>query len=240
MSVWYNVEASCPICAQRLRIRELGGGFALGQDSDLLVRMEGKHVVQAAIHTCLRCRFSGYSEDFGGNIPRALAQRFLAEVTPKLSGAPAGLLPTPPLPDVQYYWSYRSGVFLARADSDLGQRLLRAYWCLRLPPSCDLPGGEISERRKVYLVGATHHLRQAWRPEPTPLQLYMLGELYRKNSDYPTSVGYFKKFLDSSAEGEKTAPRYLRLAAMKLLRAAEHSDSRDKTMEEIVYADSAE
>ena len=70
MLVWYNVEAACPICGQRLRLRELGGGFALGQDSDLLVRMEGRHVVQAAIHTCLRCSFSGYPEDFGGNVAR--------------------------------------------------------------------------------------------------------------------------------------------------------------------------
>src|SRR5574341_1033453 len=127
MLVWYNVEAACPICGQRLRLRELGGGFALGQDSDLLVRMEGRHVVQAAVHTCLRCSFSGYAEDFGGNVPRPLAQRFIAEVTPKLGGASPGALASTPLPDLQYYWAFRTAAFLGRGDGELGRRLLRAY-----------------------------------------------------------------------------------------------------------------
>ena len=80
MQVWYNVEASCPVCRHRLRLRELGGGVALGQDSDLLVRMDGKHTIQVAIHTCTRCRFSGYCEDFGATMPQHLVQRFLTEV----------------------------------------------------------------------------------------------------------------------------------------------------------------
>lgn len=235
MLVWYDIEASCPVCASRLRIRQMGGGFALGQDSDLLVRMEGKHVVQEAIHTCLRCRFSGYGDDFAANIARPLAKRFLAELTPELVEG-SGKRGTTPLPDTQYYWAYRAGAFLGRAEGELGERLLRAYWCLRLPPSSDLPASEADQRRRRYLEGAIHHFRQGARANAAPVWLYLLGELNRKCGEYPAAVGYFKRFLETSSEGG--VPRYLRLAAIKLLQAAEHHDGRDRTMEEIVYAES--
>jgi hypothetical protein len=240
MLVWYNVEASCPVCSHRLRLRELGGGVALGQDSDLLVRMDGKHTIQVAIHTCTRCRFSGYPEDFGATMPRHLVQRFLTEVSPKLvafAGSPPGSVATP---DLQYYWAYKCALFLGRDDAELSQRLLRAYWCLRLPPSTDLPAPDSEERRKVYLGAVIQHLRQATRGKCSPVQFYLLGELSRKYGEFPTAVGYFKRFLDVSSTDQESAPKYLRLAAIKLLRAAERSDSRERTMEEIVYADSPE
>jgi hypothetical protein len=240
MLVWYNVEASCPVCSHRLRLRELGGGVALGQDSDLLVRMEGKHTIQAAIHTCPRCRFSGYCDDFGATLPRPLVSRFLTELSPKLvnfTGAGPGS--TPP-PDLQYFWGYKCAAFFGRDEGELAQRLLRAYWCLRLPPSSDLPSADLAERRKLYLGGAIQHLRQATRGKTNPVHLYLLGELNRKHGEFPTAVGYFKRFLDVSSTEQDAAPKYLRLAAIKLLRAAERSDSRERTMEEIVYADSPE
>ncbi len=37
MIIWYNVEASCPVCGHRLQLRELGGGFAVG-DNGLVLR----------------------------------------------------------------------------------------------------------------------------------------------------------------------------------------------------------
>src|SRR5882672_4024317 len=176
MIVWYEVEISCPICAHRLKLRELGGGIALGQDSDLLLRMEGLHIIQAAIHSCLRCKYSGYPDDFGVTIPRPKAERFLVELSSKLSGPAEGAPP----PDLQYYWAYRCASFLERPDRELAERLLRAYWCLRLSPSCDLPALEIESRRKAYLTGAIHHLRQDGGADAAPVRYYLVAELNRR------------------------------------------------------------
>jgi len=85
MLVWSTIEASCPMCGQRLRVRDVGGGFAAGQDSDLLVRMHGKHVIQAQIHTCGECRFSGYAQDFlDRSISDATVERYFREFADEL------------------------------------------------------------------------------------------------------------------------------------------------------------
>ncbi len=208
----------------------------MGQDSDLLLRMEGQHIIQAAIHTCLRCRYSGYPDDFGVTIPRPKAERFLVELSAKLAGTGEDVPP----PDLQYFWAYKCASFLNRSERELAERLIRAFWCLRLPPSSELPALLIEGRRKSYLTGAIHHLRQDGGGDAAPVRFYLLAELNRRAGEFPVAVGYFKRFLDSSAGGRLPVPAYLRLAAMKLLRAAEHGDGRDRTMEEIVYADSPE
>ncbi len=84
MVVWSTIEASCPICKNRLRLREVGSGFALGQDSDLFVRMKGKHIIQAEIHTCPQCRYSGLAGDFLRDISTEARLLFLRDVAPGL------------------------------------------------------------------------------------------------------------------------------------------------------------
>ncbi len=236
MLIWHSIETGCPICNYRIKLRELGSGFATGQDSDLLIRMKGRHIIQAAIHTCLRCKYSGYPEDFNVTLRRSVAERFLAELSPTLRGSETPV----PLPDLQYYWSYLCAQFRSLPELELGLRLLRASWCLRLPPSRDLPPPEIQKRQKLYLTGAIHHLRGDDRWNGPPVILYLLAELSRRNGEFPMAVGYFKRFLDRSVREPTAVPKYLRLAAMKLLRNAEQGHGQNRTMEEIVYADSPE
>ena len=237
MSVWYSLESTCPVCSRRLQVREVGGCVPTGQDSDLLLRMEGIHIIQAAIHSCPHCRFSGYSDDFHRTMRKPQSERFLAEVSPKLTGAKTN---AEPAADLRYYWAFRCAAFLSRPEKELAEKLVRAYWCLRLPPSCEIAAGEAEERRKVYLAGAIHYLRQEARRGADSSRIYLLAELNRRNGSFPVAVGYFKRFLDSTAASRPAVAAYLRLAAMKLLQAAEHSDRRDRTMEEIVYVDSPE
>jgi uncharacterized protein (DUF2225 family) len=234
MVITHDIEVSCPICGTRVEIRELGGCIAKGQDSDLLVRMDGPHAIQIEINTCPRCRFSGYPDEFAASLGRAQVERFISDLVPRLAADSR-----PVQPDSQYLWAYRCGSFLGQDDGSLGLKLLRAYWCLRLPPSNELSGEELAERRGVYLKGAVHHLRLDVRGEGVPARLYILAELCRRAGDFPAAAFHFKKFLDT-ANRDESVPRYLRLAAIKLLRAAERSQDRDMTMEEIVYADSAE
>lgn len=234
MVITHDREVSCPACGTRVEIREPGGCIALGQDSDLLVRMAPPHIIQVEIHTCPRCRFSGYPDDFTASIRQSQAERFLSELVPKLAADSR-----PAHPDSQYLWAYRCGSILGHDDGALGLKLLRAFWCLRLPPSSELPCEELAQRRRVYLKGAVHHLRRDARWKVLPAWTYLLGELSRKAGDFPAAEFYFKRFLDAADRNEGVS-RYLRLAAIRLLRAAARSDGRDMTMEEIVYADSAD
>ncbi len=56
----------------------------MGQDSDLFVRMKGKHIIQAEIHTCHQCRYSGYTEDFFREVSTDERLSFLMNVAPQL------------------------------------------------------------------------------------------------------------------------------------------------------------
>ena len=244
MVIWHTIESGCPMCGNRVRLREVGGGFALGQDSDLLVRMKDKHVLQALIHTCLRCRFSGYDEDFQISIAPDVAERFRKFVTPQL-GAPGAEPRATPLPDVQYYWAFRAAEALGKSHGELGRLLLRAYWCLRLAPSLDLSEEEHEARRRLYLPAAIAQLSQDAAREGDAIHHYLLGELSRRNGQFSAAIDFFHQALEYGSDEDdppdsrqRQLPRYLRLAAHKLLRAAEECDSRDRTMEEIIYADS--
>jgi hypothetical protein len=210
--------------------REVGGGFAVGQDSDLLIRMKGKHVIQAEVHSCPNCRYSGFTKDFALNTTPFVSDQFLAEVTPCLTGCPKKSISTTPLPDVQYYWAYKSASFLKRPALALGERLLRAYWCLRLPPSSQIPPPKIDSRKKVYLGECITHFMQSLRGNRNPHIYYLIAELSRRQGDFESAQAFFKKFL-----AKKLAAKYLRFAATKLIAAAEDEDNRDFTMEEILY-----
>jgi uncharacterized protein (DUF2225 family) len=230
MVVWFSREMTCPMCRTRLCGREVGGGFAVGQDSDLLVRMRGKHIIQAEIHTCQNCRYCGYTKDFAINSTPELGERFCAEVTPQLTGGPTGSISSTPLSDIQYYWAYESAKFLNRSSLNLGTRLLRAYWCLRLAPSSHLPQTEIAKRKAKYLAGCIHHFKQSLRGNRNPHLYYLLGELNRRLGDCDVATSYLEKFL-----AKRSTAKYLRTAANKLVALTNDGDSRELTMEELLY-----
>lgn len=244
------------MCQTRIRVREVGSGFALGQDSDLLLRMSGKHVIQAEIHTCPKCRFSGYTVDFMQTVSASIQQRFLERVSstlvddfpaPALSthpastslkpalgdGSSAGKAPVPartPLPHVQYHWAYRAAEALGLPPTPQGDRLLRAYWCLRLAPSVNLPLGQRKALGRIYLKGAIQKLRQGLRQDENPNRLYLIAELCRRNENFLLAVSYFRRFLE-----RENGARYLRQAAVKLVQAARERTSGEMSMEEVLY-----
>lgn len=239
MIVWYTIEASCPMCSTRLRLRELGGGIANGQDSDLLVRMAGKHLIQADVHSCQRCRFAGYAADFLRTVTPAARRRFLEEISLTLrepsattEGAlrPGSDTPRTPLPDVQYYWAYRSAQALDLPAMEQGQRLLRAYWCCRLAPSSSMSPEILGPLRKAYLRGAIQKLRQGLRHEHDPCWIYVVGELCRRNGSFVLATGYFRRFL-----AEAPRSKYLSLAASKLIELSQRRQAADLSMEDLLY-----
>jgi hypothetical protein len=246
MVIWSTLEASCPMCEYRTRLREVGSGFTMGQDSDLLVRMRGKHIIQAEIHTCHRCHYSGYAKDFLRDVTPAQKSRFLELVSPALleasllgaapgmpvegrAGGKSGFEKTP-LPDVQYYWSFKSAEALGLPPMLQGERLLRAYWCLRLPPSSHLPPRVHQALGRVYLKGAIGKLRQGLRFETNPNWVYLVAELCRRNKNFLLASRYFRRFLEQPG-----GAGYLKLAARKLLLLADARKSKDLSMEEILY-----
>jgi hypothetical protein len=250
MVIWSTLETSCPICENRVRLREVGSGFATGQDSDLLVRMEGKHIIQAEVHTCLHCHFSGFGADFLRTISPAARRRFREEVSPLLVDDATALGAPPverqgqkaragssrpeytrtPLPDIQYYWSYRTAEALALPPVSQGLRLVRAYWCLRLDPTARLPAPRLKALRKLYLRGAIQKLRQGVRFEPDPNLIYLIGELCRRNENYLLAIGYFRRFLERDG-----GAMYLKLAAKRLIEEARNRVPDPLSMEEVLY-----
>jgi uncharacterized protein (DUF2225 family) len=240
MLVWTTNEAACPMCGTRLRVRSIGGGFALGQDTDLLVRMPGRHVIQAEIHTCSACRFSGYASDFLElQVSEPMVERYFREFAEKLyaTGDGRGRASGAPLPHLQYYWSALVAPLLGLPPKETGFRMLRAYWCLRLSPSSRLPAKERDGLGKLYLRRAIAYLRKALRHEQDSALVYLIGELCRRNGSFVRAQHYFDRFLGSSACGVRSEKslEYLRRAARKLLEAVERQDAADKSMEEILY-----
>lgn len=236
MIVWSTLEASCPICAQRVQLRFPGGAWFTGQDTDLFLRMGPEHVIQVEVQTCPKCRFSGYADDFLAEISPPEALRFVTVLSPLLARArepfrDAFVLPERrPLPDVQYYWAFRRARFLGEGLESQALLLLRAYWCLRIPPSDQLPDPIRESRKKLYLRGAIERFRQLAEKRPEPKLLYITAEICRRNSNFRLAVSYFRRHL--LAEG---GPRYLRRAAQRLLEAAREKDARDLSMEEILF-----
>lgn len=238
MVIWSTLEASCPVCARRIRLRLVGSGIANGQDSDLLLRMAPRHIIQAEVHTCPQCRFSGYADDFLIEIAPQVVRRFLDQVSPSLDEArlraESDEIPPEagrtPLPDVQYYWAYRTAATLGRSQRAQGERLLRAYWCLRIPPSAGLPDAVREARARLYLAGAIRSLREALATSRDPHLLYLVGELCRRNGNFRLAVRYFRRYADRD-----DGARYLKTAAAKLSAAAQDRISRGMTMEEIFF-----
>lgn len=262
MVIWSTLETSCPICDNRVRLREVGSGFTTGQDSDLLVRMEGKHIIQAEIHTCLQCHYSGFGADFLRTIVPAARRRFREVISPTLIDditllpplprwALPGLITPPPaprqpggskkpqgrpehsrtpLPDIQYFWASRTADALGYSAIELGLRLVRAYWCLRLDPTARLPAPRLKVLKKIYLRGAIQKLRQGVRFEQDPNLVYLIGELCRRNENYLLAASYFRRFLEK--EG---GARYLKLAAKRLLQEARNRVPDEMSMEAVLY-----
>ena len=267
MVVWSTFEASCPICANRVRLREVGSGFAVGQDSDLLLRMPGKHIIQAEIHTCNKCNFSGNTTDFLRHTSRAARHRFRKEVSPTLTpevvidptgqkvrlspsstdkGAPEPAAKSKgktqlsnsasnsgsktPLPDVQYYWAFKTAEALALPPTLQGQRLLRAYWCLRLSPSVHLPPRVAEPLKKIYLKGAIQKFRQSLRFERDRNMVYLVAELCRRNKNFLLSASYFHRFLS-----QEQGASYLKYAATKLITMAQDKIPDEISMEQLLY-----
>ena len=242
MVIWSKLEASCPICRSRLPLREVGSGFVLGQDSDLLVRMDGQHVIQADIHTCRKCRFSGYPNDFLLTISKPEKARFTAisatllaeelDLPTHAAGSRRGAAGTKRnlLSDVQYFWSFRTAEALGFSATEQGLRLARAYWCTRLAPTKSLEANELKRRRKMYLKIAIQKLRQGLRFEKDTNLLYLIGELCRRSSNFLLAESYFRRFQEQA-----NAPTYLLQAAQKLSAFSRNKNASHATMEGLLY-----
>ncbi len=245
MIVWSSVESSCPMCQQRIRVREVGGGFVLGQDSDLLIRMPDKHVIEAEIHTCPHCWFSGYADDFvASQVTEPMVERYFREFAHKLAevgesdespdgedGEDDDRRPFP-LPHRQYHFSTLLAPLLGLPPLESGLRMLRAYWCLRLSPSTLLAPRELRALQTLYLRQAIAFLRKSLRRARNPVLVYLVGELCRRNSNFVRAQHYFERFLSNSG------PDYLLLAAERLLKLAQGGDAEHRRLEDLLYDDS--
>jgi len=258
MVVWSTIEATCPICGNRLRLREVGSGFCVGQDSDLFVRMRGKHIIQAEVHTCHHCRYSGYSSDFFRELSETMRTGFLTETAPGLldenetKKTPPAIPPkkkqragsrprrsraklkrckTTPLPHVQYEWSAKTAEAIGLPSHEQARRLLRAYWCLRIAPSANLDEKLLKKLRKRCLTAAIRKFRQGLRYQKDSNLVFLVAELCRRNGNFSLATRYFRRFLEREEHGAE----YLTQAADKLCLAAQEKIEVELSMEEVLY-----
>lgn len=241
MLVWSSIETSCPMCQSRLEVREVGGGCVVGQDSDLLLRMHGDHIIEAEIHCCPKCLFSGSAADFTGtDVSPEDVTRFAEETQPQL----ADVLEARPAreksfdakitvwPHQQYHLSALAADFLGLPAREIGLRMVRAYWCLRLAPGSHLPKRTLARLRKTYLNQAIAFLRKSLRHETDPSFTYLVAELCRRNGNFIRAQNYFSRYLERSG-----TPEYLRDAARRLAQLARDGDSSHRRLEELLYED---
>ena len=188
------------MCDHRLWIREVGGGFAIGQDTDLLVRMRGHHVIQAEIHTCPTCRYSGFPDDFASrSFSPSVKEAFFREISPRiecyLRETSQEASSSAPLSHVQYYLAALMGNSIGLDAFDVGVRFLRAYWCLRLPPAVQLSEASLRRLRKLYLRESVSRLRHRLHSQQNRVVVYLVGELSRRNSNFGLATQYLQRYL---------------------------------------------
>ena len=132
---------------------------------------------------------------------------------------------------IQYYWAAKTAEVLGLSSQEQGERILRAYWCLRIPPTSKLPARSLKRLRKRYLTEAIRKFRQGLRYQKDPHIVYLVAELCRRNSNFLLATRYFRRFFEKGPEASK----YLKEAAEKLLRVAEEKLSTELSMEDVLY-----
>ena len=228
MVVWSTIEAKCPACSNGLRIREVGSGFAVGQDSDLLIQMKGKHIIQAEIHTCHRCGYSGYRDDFFTQAGKA--GLLIPEHLQKYSAMNKEYKRTP-LPHEQYYRTFQIRELFDEGDPiDRALLLVRAYWCLRLAPSSKLDAKELKGLENLYLKEAIKQFRKSISKRNSATLYYLLAEICRRAGNFSQSTFYFKKAMQHDL-----LPEYLMTASKKLLLAAQEKIDNHMSIEGVLY-----
>ncbi len=136
-----------------------------------------------------------------------------------------------PMPHIQYYWAAKTGEPLGFSSQEQGERILRAYWCLRVSPSSKLPARNLKQLRKRYLTEAIRKFRQGLRHQKDPNIVYLVAELCRRNGNFLLATGYFRRFFEKSPG----ACEYLLQASEKLYLVAKEKLATELSMEEVLY-----
>jgi hypothetical protein len=228
--IWHNTIIFCPICGKRGEGRQSGGCIPEGQDSDLFVRTQGSvHVIQSEIHMCLDCFYAGTTDDFDIKVSESKKAEFQESLTPKFKRRmPDGKIV---YPHEGYLLAYMSASFLGRDHDVLINRLLRAYWCLRMAPCSQLGYKRITKLKGIYLSQILPLLKQLLKIEFDPRYCYLAAELSRRAEEFEQSKIYFRKFIEYRGQ----CAEYLKKAATPLYLAAKRCDSAHYSMEVILY-----
>ncbi len=262
MVVWSTIEASCPMCRNRVRLREVGSGFSIGQDSDLFVRMKGKHIIQAEVHTCHHCRFSGYTEDFLRDISSEARSRFVKEVAPGLVDEAEDTRTTKDLEGLRRVPKTKRKAPAGKKKSGKLRRCrttplphIQYEWASRAAAAIGLsaheqakrllraywclrisPSSNLSDRTLKRL--RKNYLQAAIRKFRQELRFQKDPNLVYVVAELCRRNGNYSlatNYFRRFVEREQAPAKYLREAATKLLEFAQDENSAELSMEELLY-----
>lgn len=121
-----RVDGSCPVCGQKLVLHQVvsSNNFG-GRDRDLCEHAVGEQALLVAPHTCPRCLFSGYPEEFSSPASESLKQLVLRQRVLRAAG------------ELSKAWVRHDLIaqrlLLEGAPPErLGEQYLRTAWAVRL------------------------------------------------------------------------------------------------------------
>ena len=180
MPSWEDLELTCPLCMTTFQSRVVTQADAIGQDTDGRLHFKEVDALPTFIHTCPQCNFTASRSAFQVRLESQEVFRVRAFLE---------TLPKPQSPTERYMLMAKV-MDQYRRDNPIfpGNAWLTAAWCARTE------GRRTDEidcmRRALRWFDEDLRLRLTMREERTYLT-YLIGELYRRVSNFERSIQYF-------------------------------------------------
>jgi hypothetical protein len=230
MTTFGEVAYECPVCGEPVPGVEIHSTNQMDRDTDFCPVTAGLHAVPLVIHACRNCGYAGYGRDFEDrSFDPVQKTRFVA------ARIPDGLIPLEARlkdlsADHSYYLAYLTRVHFGAPPAELGDLLLRASWCLRLPGG--RPEDDVAASR--YRREALREFRRALASpgpdvETRRTHAFLVAELLRRQGEFQEAEEAFARFRTDPPED----PEWIQ-TARALEAACRQHDAGNHTFRELL------
>jgi uncharacterized protein (DUF2225 family) len=212
MTTFREVDLNCPCCGNRFESSTWGSTNTLGQETtDLYQYARGYQPLPLYIHTCDRCGYTGYRDDFQETeISEKVKELIKEKLTPLAMDEEA-------FPGQRYECAAWIAEWREIPSLAIGNLYLRAAYCC-----CVYDENREDESR--YRRQAIKHFENAIQKKEVPedqiaAYTYLIGELYRRVGERENAGVWFdqvpelvgqdpeKEWLVKAANQQKTDPK---------------------------------
>ena len=230
MTTFGEISFDCPICGEPVTGMEIHSTNQMDRDTDFCPVTVGFHAVPLEVLACRNCGYAGTSVEFRDKdfAPDQRARFVSARICDGLIPLEARLHALSP--DHMYYLAFLTAAHFGAPAAELGDSLLRASWCVRLPGG--RPGDDVAASR-YRREAVREFLRALETPGLEPggrrSYTYLVAELLRREGDFENAAPHFERFLADPPE----EPEWAR-AAKTLLDLCRSGDSGNRTFRELL------